>query len=310
VLLVFKHFPGHGRVVGDSHRRAVTTPPLTELRDVDLLPYRQLLDSQPAAVMVGHLDVPGLTKPDTSASISPAALALLLKQLRFDGMVFIDDLIGMAAITNRIDLPEAVRRSLTAGVDMALWVTTDRFVEVLDHLEQAVAKGSLPESRVNQGVAHTLRAKAVDLCSRITELPSGAVFITGDLSLEASQSVILRVLAPSSQLTSTHPKIHKMSSDHSIEPHGAKYCTATTCSPSNASQWYANGPAAKIPPIPTRSRSLVRRPGRNSSLVSNPRRAMFTILDPDRNAMPMVDPLTDSPVAVPTDEGERIWTSA
>jgi beta-N-acetylhexosaminidase len=165
VLPVFKHFPGHGRATGDSHRGAVSTPPLTELHELDLLPYQQLLDGQPAAVMVGHLDVPRLTEPGTPASISPAALALLRDQLRFNGMVFTDDLKAMAAITDRLDLPEAVRRSLAAGVDMALWITTDRLAEVLDHLEQAVASKSLPEPRVNEAVAHVLTAKAVDLCS-------------------------------------------------------------------------------------------------------------------------------------------------
>jgi beta-N-acetylhexosaminidase len=166
VLPVFKHFPGHGRATGDSHRGAVRTPPLTALREVDLLPYRQLLDGQLAAVMVGHLDVPGLTEPDTPASISPAALALLRDQLGFDGLVVTDDLGAMAAITDRLDLPEAVRRSLAAGVDMALWITTGRLTEVLDHLDQAVAGGSLPESRVNDAVAHVLAAKSVHLCSR------------------------------------------------------------------------------------------------------------------------------------------------
>ncbi len=165
VLPVFKHFPGHGRATGDSHRGAVRTPPLTDLREVDLLPYRQLLDGQPAAVMVGHLDVPGLTEPDTPASLSPAALALLRDQLGFDGLVVTDDLGAMAAITDRLDLPEAVRRSLAAGVDMALWITTGRLTEVLDHLDQAVSSGSLPESRVNDAVAHVLAAKAVNLCS-------------------------------------------------------------------------------------------------------------------------------------------------
>jgi beta-N-acetylhexosaminidase len=166
VLPVFKHFPGHGRATGDSHRGAVRTPHLAKLQQVDLLPYRQLLDGQPAAVMVGHLDVPGLTEPDTPASISPAALALLRDQFGFDSLVFTDDLAAMAAITDRVDLPEAVRQALAAGVDMALWITTERLSEVLDHLEQAVADGSLPESRVNSAVTHVLAAKTVDLCSR------------------------------------------------------------------------------------------------------------------------------------------------
>lgn len=165
VLPVFKHFPGHGRATGDSHRGAVSTPSLAQLREVDLLPYRQLLGAVPAGVMVGHLDVPGLTETGTPASISPAALALLRGELGFDGMVVTDDLGAMAAITERVDLPEAVRRSLASGVDMALWTTTDRLTEVLDHLERAVADGSLPESRVNDAVAHVLAAKAVDLCA-------------------------------------------------------------------------------------------------------------------------------------------------
>jgi beta-N-acetylhexosaminidase len=166
VLPVFKHFPGHGRATGDSHRGSVRTPPLAKLQEVDLLPYRQLLDGQLAAVMVGHLDVPGLTEPDTPASISPAALALLRDQYGFEGVVFTDDLAAMAAITDRVDLPAAVRQALAAGVDMALWITTDRLPEVLDHLEQAVADGSLPESRVNSAVTHVLAAKTLDLCSR------------------------------------------------------------------------------------------------------------------------------------------------
>jgi beta-N-acetylhexosaminidase len=137
---------------------------LAELREVDLLPYRQLLDGQPAAVMVGHLDVPGLTEPGTPASLSPATLALLRDQLGFGGLVVTDDLGAMAAITDRVDLPEAVRRALAAGADMALWVTSNRLAEVLDHLEQAVTAGSLPESRVNAAVAHVLTAKTVTLC--------------------------------------------------------------------------------------------------------------------------------------------------
>lgn len=165
VLPVLKHFPGHGRADGDSHAGAVATPPLDELAGADLLPYRELLGSGAGAVMVGHLDVPGLTEPGTPASISPAALALLRDELGFRGLVVTDDLGAMRAVTDRIDLPEAVRQALAAGVDMALWVTGARLGEVLDHLEAAVAAGSLPEQRVSEAVGRVLAAKAVDPCA-------------------------------------------------------------------------------------------------------------------------------------------------
>lgn len=165
VLPVLKHFPGHGRAAGDSHAGAVRTPPLEQLQGVDLVPYRQLISRGAEAVMMGHLDVPGLTEPGTPASISPAALALLRDDLGFDGLVMSDDLGAMRAITDRIDLPEAVRASLAAGVDMALWVTGDRVGEVLDHLQAAVAAGSLPEQGVNEAVGRVLTAKDVDPCA-------------------------------------------------------------------------------------------------------------------------------------------------
>ncbi len=164
VLPVLKHFPGHGRATGDSHAGEVRTPPLGQLQGVDLVPYRQLIGRGAEAVMMGHLDVPGLTEPGTPASISPAALALLRDDLGFDGLVLSDDLGAMRAITDRIDLPEAVRASLAAGVDMALWVTGDRVDEVLDHLETAVATGSLPEQRVDEAVGRVLSTKGVDPC--------------------------------------------------------------------------------------------------------------------------------------------------
>ncbi len=164
VLPVFKHFPGHGRGDGDSHSGAVTTPPLDALRRLDLLPYQRVLAPR-SAVMLGHLDVPGLTEPGTPASISPAALALLRDDLGFDGLVMTDDLVAMRAITDRLALPEAVRQALAAGADMALWITDEELGEVLDHLEQAVADGSLPEQRVNEAVGRVLAAKAVDPCA-------------------------------------------------------------------------------------------------------------------------------------------------
>ncbi|MFD4458589.1 glycoside hydrolase family 3 N-terminal domain-containing protein [Nocardia sp. NPDC058480] len=164
---VIKHFPGHGSGSGDSHTGAVTTPPLDQLQDSDLVPFRDLVNSG-AAVMVGHLDVPGLTEPDVPASISPAVMTLLREGKGygappFDGPIFTDDLSGMAAITARMSIAEAVEATLVAGADNALWISTDAVPQVLDRLEQSVASGKLPADRVDTSVLRMARYKGVAL---------------------------------------------------------------------------------------------------------------------------------------------------
>ncbi|WP_433491282.1 glycoside hydrolase family 3 N-terminal domain-containing protein [Nocardia grenadensis] len=153
---VLKHFPGHGSSTGDSHLGAVQVPPLPELSTSDLVPFRELIDTG-SAVMVGHLDVPGLTTPGVPASISPEVMKLLREgsgygAAPFDGVIFTDDLSGMAAITERLSIEQAVEAALVAGADNALWISTDAVGQVLDQLEQAVAAGRLPMERVDASV--------------------------------------------------------------------------------------------------------------------------------------------------------------
>ena len=76
LLPVLKHFPGHGHGSGDTHTGSVVTPPIADLQTNDLIPYRTLTAQPPVGVMVGHIEVPGLTGSDP-ASLSPAAYALL-----------------------------------------------------------------------------------------------------------------------------------------------------------------------------------------------------------------------------------------
>ena len=113
LLPVLKHFPGHGHASGDSHAGGVVTPPLADLQDNDLVPYRTLTTQAPVAVMVGHMQVPGLTGSDP-ASLSPAAYGLLRSGdyggPPFNGLVFTDDLSSMGAITQRYGVAEAVLR--------------------------------------------------------------------------------------------------------------------------------------------------------------------------------------------------------
>jgi beta-N-acetylhexosaminidase len=167
VLPVLKHFPGHGHGSGDSHIGGVTTPPLDDLQNDDLIPYRTLTTGRPVAVMVGHLQVPGLTGTDP-ASLSKEAYDLLRSGgyggPPFTGLVFTDDLSSMGAINQRYGVAEAVLRALQAGADTALWITTDRVPAVLNRLEQAVSAGELGMNRVNDALARVAAAKGSNPC--------------------------------------------------------------------------------------------------------------------------------------------------
>ena len=148
---------GLGRLARGQRRH----PSLTDLQQSDLVPYRTLSSEVPVGVMVGHLQVPGLTGSDP-ASLSPAAYGLLRSGgyggPPFNGPVFTDDLSGMGAITARYGVAEAALRGLAAGADTALWITTDEVPAVLDRLEKALEAGELTMPGVDASV---LRMAAV-----------------------------------------------------------------------------------------------------------------------------------------------------
>lgn len=157
--VVFKHFPGHGHAEGDSHDGPSTTPPFDQLGD-DLEPFRQLLGTHPSdAVLVGHLEVPGLTD-GTPASISPKAIdGLLRSDLGFEGLVFTDDLGGMKAITDSLDEHQAVLRAWQAGADVALLAQPTAVGPLLGQLEADVANGALTPDLVDEHLGRVMRAK-------------------------------------------------------------------------------------------------------------------------------------------------------
>jgi beta-N-acetylhexosaminidase len=141
VLPVFKHFPGHGRASVDSHLGLPLVPSIDELWASDLLPYVELVGDHRrdgAAVMVGHLSVPGLSG-DLPTSLSPETINGLLKnQIGFDGLVFTDAM-NMGAIVENFGTLDAIVRAFGAGADIAILGSLADVTPVLDHLVATAA---------------------------------------------------------------------------------------------------------------------------------------------------------------------------
>jgi len=156
-----KHFPGHGRADGDSHLELATTAKLSKLENADLIPYRQLIAEDPSGwiVMVGHLDVPGLTQQGVPASVDPAAYAYLREVIGHDGLIITDEISGMAAVADRYDASEATIAALAAGADLVLLANPGPLGELVDDIDMAIRDGRMSLDRVDAAATRVATAK-------------------------------------------------------------------------------------------------------------------------------------------------------
>ena len=130
-----KHFPGHGAVTADSHHvLPVDRRELVDLTD-DLSPYRRLIANGLPSVMVAHIVFPSLDA--APASLSSGWIRDVLRgELRFQGVVFADDLSMGGAAAAYGDVVARAAKALAAGCDM-LPVCNNRssVVKLLDGLK-------------------------------------------------------------------------------------------------------------------------------------------------------------------------------
>lgn len=156
VTPTFKHFPGHGRASGDTHQTLAHTPPIHDLNAFDLAPYAAVLPKFPfAAVMVGHMVVPGVGEDNTPSSLNPNAYRMLRTGdypggQPFNGVAVTDDLSGMRAVTDLMPTPVAVRRAIAAGADQALWSSGEGLHETIEGTVAAVETGEIPVARIDE----------------------------------------------------------------------------------------------------------------------------------------------------------------
>lgn len=157
-----KHFPGHGNTQADSHYELPTiTLNYEELKQVELAPFKAMIEGGTDAVMTAHIALPQIDPKSLAASLSPIVIKQILQHdLGFQGIVITDDLL-MGAISNHLGFGEAAVQAFLAGNDILLFTNytpgkiesvRTALKEAHEALVSAVKTGRISESELNQRV--------------------------------------------------------------------------------------------------------------------------------------------------------------
>lgn len=162
ITCCYKHFPGHGSAVGDTHEGFVD---VTETFIADeLQPYAELLrhNTLPVMVMTAHVINRQLDPEGLPATLSFTILTdLLRKKIGFDGVIISDDL-QMHAISQHYSLADSLRLTINAGADMVIFANQLGYLsatEVIDTVEHLVNQGLVAASRIQEACERIKKLK-------------------------------------------------------------------------------------------------------------------------------------------------------
>ena len=158
IISVYKHFPGHGDTLEDSHNTLpIITKTKEELMELELIPFIDAIENDADVIMVGHLAVPEITNDNTPASLSKEIVTGLLKEeLGFDGLV-ITDALNMGALTKNYTEEEIYVNAINAGVDILLMADFD--TETVEIIKGNIKNGTIKMEEIDDSVKKILELK-------------------------------------------------------------------------------------------------------------------------------------------------------
>ena len=119
IIAAAKHFPGRGDSATDAHHACPSLPvDLERLHDVELYPYKKLIEAGVDSIMIAHCIYPALD--DQISSISRKIVHDLLRvEMGFEGLITTDSM-TMGALISKYGTAESCARALQAGSDIIL----------------------------------------------------------------------------------------------------------------------------------------------------------------------------------------------
>lgn len=145
VRCTLKHFPGLGRVYGDTHMvTANLTASTGELEASDWLPFRRLMAANAAFTMLSHARLAALDAERPASFSEPVVNGMLREGWKHNGVLVTDDF-GMGAVTlSREGVAGGAVAALNAGVDLILVsYDPDQYFYIMYELLRADREGRL-----------------------------------------------------------------------------------------------------------------------------------------------------------------------
>ncbi|ALR31653.1 glycoside hydrolase [Chryseobacterium sp. IHB B 17019] len=188
ILAAIKHFPGHGDTSTDSHLDLpVVSHNLERLNNVELAPFKALMDKGIGGVMVAHLYVPALEPAKgIPASVSKNIITGLLKnKLGYKGLI-ITDALNMGAVANKYKPGELDALAFKAGNDIMLF--SQGVADGKKLIQKAIDNREIPQSRVEESVKKILLTKYFLGLNQYT--PKNPENINDDLNNETHEILV------------------------------------------------------------------------------------------------------------------------
>jgi beta-glucosidase-like glycosyl hydrolase/CubicO group peptidase (beta-lactamase class C family) len=159
VLACAKHFPGHGDTDSDSHKTLPTVNHLKyRLEEVELVPFKKLINNGIGSIMVAHLHIPSLDNTkDLAVTLSPKVVNGLLKEeLGFNGLA-ITDALNMKGVSDFYDPGIVDVKALLAGNDVLLFA--EDVPKAIEEIKKAIAKNQITQKEIDDRCLKILKAK-------------------------------------------------------------------------------------------------------------------------------------------------------
>ena len=158
VCATLKHFPGLGAEDGNTHTSSfvVIDRTVDQLRETELVPFKQAIDEGAAFVMVGHQIVTGFGDELPCDLSYKCVTEILRNELGFDGIAVTDSQL-MNTISTVYGAGEAAKKSIAAGIDIVLMPSD--LPGAISAVVEAVNSGEISEEQIDKSVTRILERK-------------------------------------------------------------------------------------------------------------------------------------------------------